>query len=231
VRKLIQLKKGSGVFHIKTHVTISVYFAVLIACILILDHTGLAVFALFCALIHECGHLLALHIMHVQVEKVSLKIFGINITLSSGSTMSYRQETILALSGSTANFLTCVPTYILYILGIFPQQTGAIFAFSLVLGGFNLLPIGALDGGRALQALLCNKIGFGAAEKIVNILSVIFIIPITVAGVYIVGKTEYNISLIIAAVYLAASFILKDDFTKKVRKSDFTAIPQKNEKN
>jgi stage IV sporulation protein FB len=221
VRKLIRLKKGSGVCHIKTHVTISLYFAVLIACILILDRTGLAAFALLCALIHECGHLLALHVMKLPVEKVSLKIFGINITLRNGSTMSYKQETILAVSGSAANFLTCLPAYVLYLFKIFPQQSGAVFAFSLVLGVFNMLPIGALDGGRALQALLCNKIGFGAAEKIVNVFSVIFIIPITIAGVYVMRKTGYNISLVIAAIYLAASFMLKDNFTKKVKKSSF----------
>ncbi len=155
--------------------------------------------------------------MHIPVEKVSIKLFGINITLKSGSAMSYEQETKLALAGSAANFATCLPAYILFSCGAFEQKTGAVFAFSLVLGGFNLLPIGALDGGRALQALLCKKTDVAAAEKIINVLSVIFIIPVTIAGVYVMKKTGYNFSLIIAAVYLTASLVFKNGFTRSVK--------------
>lgn len=179
-----------------------------------LDRTGLAGFALLCIFVHETGHFLALKIMRIPVEEVSFKLFGINITLKGNAALSYRQEIALALAGSTANLLTCVPAYGLYAAGIFKWQTGVITAFSILLGGFNLLPIGSLDGGRALEAFLCCKVSFGAAEKTVNVLSVIFIVPLVIAGVYMICKTGYNFSLLIASVYLALSLVFKGGFTR-----------------
>jgi len=193
-------------------VSISIYFAVFVACILALDNTGFAPLALLCVLIHECGHIAVLLIFHVPIEKVSIRLFGINITLKNGVALSYSQETALDLSGSAANFVTCVPSALLYSSGIFPGQTGAIFAFSLMLGCFNLLPISSLDGGRALESALCRKTSCDKAEKIVGIISSVLIIPLAAAGIYVVILTGYNISLIAVAVYLAASLFLKNGF-------------------
>lgn len=203
-----------GVCHIRSRVNISIYFAVFIACVLVLDRTGLASFALLCIFIHEAGHFLALKIMKIPVDEVSFKLFGINITLRGEASLNYRQEIALALAGSTANLITCIPAYALYAAGIFKLQTGVIFAFSFLLGGFNLLPIGSLDGGRALEALLCRKTNCCAAEKILNAISVVFIIPLVMAGVYMIYKTGYNFSLLIASIYLAISLVFKGGFTR-----------------
>lgn len=199
---------------IRRRVNISIYFAVFIACILVLDRTGLASYALLCIFIHESGHFLTLKIMKIPVEEVSFKLFGINITLRGDASLSYRQEIALALAGSTANFITCILTYTLYSAEIFKWQAGVVFAFSLLLGGFNLLPIGSLDGGRALEALLCRKTNCCAAEKIVNVLSVVFIVPLVIAGVYMIYKTGYNFSLLMASIYLAISLVFKGGFTR-----------------
>jgi stage IV sporulation protein FB len=185
---------------------------VFIACVLALDHTGLAAFALLCAVIHECGHIIMLRILKAPVEKISFRLFGIGIVLKKGMALSYGQEIAVALAGGTANFITCIPAYILFHNKLFPGQSGAIFAFSLLLGIFNLLPIGSLDGGRALEAALCRKMSCGLAGKIVNIVSAIFIVPLTAAGVYVIIQTGYNISLIVAVIYLAAALVIKNGF-------------------
>lgn len=203
-----------GVWLIRNRISISIYFAVFIACVLVLDRTGLASFALLCICAHEAGHFLSLKIMKIPVEEVSFKLFGINITLRGEASLSYRQEIALALAGSTANFVTCIPACAFYAAGIFKFQTGVIIAFSILLGGFNLLPIGSLDGGRALEALLCSKTNCITAEKTVNILSAVLIIPLATAGVYMICKTGYNFSLLIASVYLALSLVFKGGFTR-----------------
>lgn len=182
---------------------------------MILDRTGLAPLALLCVIVHECGHYLALYLMHIEVERVSFKLFGINITLRHGSALSYRQEIVLALAGCAANVSACVPAYIMYAARLFPLQTGAFFAFNLMLGGFNLLPIGSLDGGRAIEAILCCKFSCNTAEKTISILSVLLIIPLTLAGAIVLKDSGYNLSLIIASVYLGASFVFKDGFTRR----------------
>lgn len=206
-----------GVFFIKGRVSISVYFAVFVACMLVLDRSGLAGLALLCALIHELGHILAARLFGVPVERVSLRLFGVDMVFRSGTVLSYGQEVALALAGSAANFLTCVPAFILYAEGIFPGQTGAVFVFSLVLGCFSLLPIGSLDGGRALEAALCRHLSVASAQRTVDIISAVLIVPLAAAGIYLVMLTGYNISLIAAAVYLGAALVIKSGVGSPIR--------------
>lgn len=203
-------KKEIGGFFITDRVSVSIYFAVFIACVLALDSSGLAAFALFCALIHECGHIAVLHLLKIPVKKISFRLFGIEIICKPGTVLGYRREIALALAGCAANLLACLPAALLLYLQIFPRQSGEILLLNLMLCLFNLLPIGPLDGGRALEAALCQKMRCETAEKAVTVLSFFFIIPLVCAGVYLVIKTGYNLSLIAAAVYLAVALVLKN---------------------
>lgn len=193
------------------------YFAVFIACILVLDSTGLVTLALLCALVHECGHIAVLYFFHVPIDELSFKLFGINIVLKNGIILSYKHETILSLAGSAANFITGGLAYLFYLADIFPVGSRMFAIFSVILGCFNLLPIGSLDGGQALESALCRKISYDKAEKIVSITSAIFIVPLVLAGVYVVKKTGYNISLIVVSVYLAATLILNSGIIVRSR--------------
>lgn len=180
---------------------ISIFFAAFVACVLVLDETGLSVFALFCVIVHEAGHFAALCLMKIPVRCVSLKIFGIDIQLEPGCVINYRQETILALSGCLANFLLCGLSGMVYICGM-RKISGTLFGFSLLLGIFNLLPVGPLDGGRALECLLSLWLSPFATGVVTTVLSVMIIVPLMFAGVYLVRLSGYNFSLLIAAFYL-----------------------------
>lgn len=190
-------------------VNISVYFAVLIACILVLDQTGLAALALLCAGLHEAGHFIAMWWLKAPVEEVSFKAFGLNIKLAGNTRLSYRQEIAVSLSGCASNLLFCLLAFVFYRAGILKDQMQALYIMNICLCVFNLLPIGPLDGGRALEAALCSHIQPAAARNIVNAVSAVFIVPLTFLGVYILAMTGYNFSLLLAAVYLAACLVLK----------------------
>ncbi|HEX2937796.1 MAG TPA: site-2 protease family protein [Ruminiclostridium sp.] len=187
----------------------SIFFAVFIACALVIDRSGLAGLGLLCILIHECGHIFAIRIMNIKVERVEFRLFGINIALKNGTSISYRQEILLSLSGCAANFAACIPAYILYVCGIAARFSGTIFIFNLFLACFNILPVISLDGGRAFESFLCLKTSCQKAETVVNITSVIFIIPTAAIGFYLVMKTGYNISLVVASVYLFVALVIK----------------------
>lgn len=189
--------------------SVSVYFVFMVALILVLDSTGLAFIGLICVFIHECGHIVSLYLMGIKPQKAEFRIFGINIKLGGGSAISYKQEIILALSGCAANFAVCLPAYILYENGIIRHVSGAFFAFSFLLGCFNLMPVVSLDGGVALEALLCLKFNCGTAALVINILSVVFLVPTAAAGFYLVIKTGYNISLIAVCAYIITAMIVK----------------------
>jgi stage IV sporulation protein FB len=206
---------SAGFFYLKEsamkgcRVNISVYFAVLIACIVVLDQTGFAVLALFCAALHESGHFAALWLYRAPVEEVSFKSFGVNIRLAKKTRLSYRQELAVALSGCAANIIFCLISLAFYKAGFFVNKTQPLFYMNLILCTFNLLPIGPLDGGRALELFLSGHIQYDATRNIVDAVSIILIVPLAFLGIYLLTKTGYNFSLMLAAAYLAASVILK----------------------
>lgn len=190
-------------------VNISVYFAVIMACIVVLDHTGLAVLALLCAALHEAGHFIAIWLIRADIEEVSFKTFGVNIRLSHGTKISYTQEFAISTAGCISNLIFGILFFAFYKAGILTNQMQALAYMNFILCAFNLLPIGPLDGGRALEDLLCGHMHYTTAHTIVNGISAVFLIPLTFLGVFLLAKTGYNFSLLLAAVYLAASIILK----------------------
>lgn len=121
---------------------------------------------LFSALCHEAGHLAALWLAGAKVEKVRLTAFGAEIRADTRR-LSYPREIVCTLAGPAVNLLLALA---------FARLGGYVMAgANLLLGGFNLLPVPALDGGRALHLLvswlfdpiaadrICQKVGLGCA--------------------------------------------------------------------
>lgn len=176
---------------------------------MVLDRTGLAVFALLCAAFHETGHLTALKIFKIDVEEISVRAFGVSIKLRNDSRVSYRQEIVVSLAGAAANLIFALAAFILQNLGVLPYSMNVLWVFNLIIACFNLLPIGPLDGGRCLECILLTRMHYSGAQIIVNVVSFLIIIPLTIAGYFLVVSTGYNFSLIMAAVYLAVLLLLK----------------------
>jgi stage IV sporulation protein FB len=193
----------------RCRLNISVYFAVIMACIVVLDHTGLAVLALICAALHEAGHFIAIAASGGEVEEVSFKTFGINIRLSRTAKLSYSDECIISLAGCAANLVCCLAAFLLFRLGVAEDKMYAMAYMNLILCAFNIIPISSLDGGRALEAALCGRYGFVKAHNAVRITSAVFIIPLTVAGLWLLVRTGYNFSLLAASIYLTVGLIFR----------------------
>lgn len=187
-------------------ITFSVYFLVLITCMLALDSTGLTALALFCAAVHELGHLFILHLFHVRVRELSFHLFGVEITAGNRGRLTYGQEAILALAGILANGLLCVEMLILWNAGVWAGPAQAIFSMSLFLALFNLLPVGSLDGGCALEAIICTHASPQTAGRVLNISSTIILLPVGAYGFWLLIHAR-NITLLAAATYLLVSLI------------------------
>lgn len=194
--------------HKKRKFSISIYFAVFIAIMIVTDKTGLSLLALMCVIIHECGHFLIFLIYRIPVKSVSLKLFGIEIEIENDIKLSYKQEFFIALGGCFANIVTA---FICGVVSLFKVYISVemIALFSILLATLNILPIGSLDGARGLNAVLCNKMTVTKAEQILNITSVIFMIPLCAMAIFVFIISNYNISLIIVAIYLAALLVIK----------------------
>lgn len=110
------------------------------------------------ALLHECGHLIAIRFTHGRVRRVDIMPLGARIVTSG--TLSHKSDLKIYLSGPLTNvavFLAFFPPafalrqpYLLY------------FAFAnLFLALVNLLPLAGNDGYCAYLAWRCDKAAEG----------------------------------------------------------------------
>ena len=116
------------------------------------DTQGVVALGLLACLLHELAHYGALRLAGAGVRRVRLTAVGAEMEVEGN--LSYGWDCLAALSGPGCNLLLA--------LLCCRQPWGRLFAgLSLALGCFNLLPVGRLDGGRALYAGLAAAFGPG----------------------------------------------------------------------
>ncbi|MBQ3135561.1 MAG: site-2 protease family protein [Oscillospiraceae bacterium] len=120
-------------------------FVLLMAWLNYSDTQGLLPLGVCAAAAHEVGHWLAIRLFGAGVSRLRLSATGAQMQLVG--TLTYPAELCCALAGPAVNLL----------LGYAAARLGwLVFAgMNLALGLFNLLPVGALDGGRVLRCLWC----------------------------------------------------------------------------
>lgn len=78
-------------------------------------------------------------------------------------------------------------------------------------GLFNLIPVMSLDGGQLLYLLLSRRFDEALAERLVNIVTFLFIFPLAAVGFLLLLKSKYNFSLLFVCIYLVLSLVLKNN--------------------
>lgn len=188
-------------------------FAATVTLMLLLDKSGTAVSALICCVMHELGHLLCLFVLSAPPERVTLGAFGMRIDKSEAS-LSYREETLIALAGPMINFLLAL------ILLAFGKILNAPWllpsvAINLCTGLFNLIPVEPLDGGRAIKNALLIKFDEQHTERVINIVSFITLVPLTLGGIAVLKISGYNFTLLLVCAYIAVYLLMKNRFTTR----------------
>lgn len=135
-----------------------------------LPNAPLVLLGLGAAACHELGHLGAMVLAGLPPARLRLGLFGGR--LQSSAFAGRRAELLCLGAGPGVNLL---------LAAVFASAGGygprLFSAMNLVLGGFNLLPVQGLDGGRMLGLLLPRRLGQG--RRVVLIL----VSLLTLAGV------------------------------------------------
>ena len=118
-------------------------FFLVLALMLLLFPLGLVAGILLAALIHECGHLIAVRLTGGRVLAIRLHAGGARIETAP---MEPGKVAVCALAGPGAGALT------IFAWRFFPEMALA----GLVQTVFNLLPIYPLDGGRVVRNICCK---------------------------------------------------------------------------
>lgn len=187
-----------------SRISISFFFFVAVCIALVLDTTNTAAFALCAAAVHEGGHLVCMLIFGERPSRIFIAPFGFCITRFSNS--SYRREMLIALAGPLANVFVALAMLILMLCGHVKGLLKPI-AVNIALALFNFLPIEPLDCGRAVRCFLMCKMNAVKAEKTVFIIGIVFLIPLSALGFYVLIKSKYNITLLIASIYLSCMLL------------------------
>lgn len=159
------------------------------------DRQNLLPTALCAAAAHELGHLGAIYMVGGQVSRMRLTATGAELCLEG--TLSYGRELLCALAGPLVNLL----------LAFGAARAGAVvFAgINLALGAFNLLPLSALDGGKALSCGGALLLGPQAVQGLLWWADRMLAAALLVCGA-VALKAWGNVTLLIVAVWLLCAF-------------------------
>ncbi len=163
---------------------------------------------LLSAVCHELGHLLAMKKYGFSVRAVSINLGDISIR-SENSPCIFKAELTITLAGVLINFMLSVLSVILwYISKLFFFRDFAVA--NLCIGCFNALPLSSLDGGNLLVIALERRYSLKTAEKILTIVTAVFLLPLLIIGFLVLFSAKNNFSLLFAALYLIYIFVSKE---------------------
>lgn len=182
-------------------VCISASFFVLITFVLIISDGEIVIISLLSAFLHELGHITAMRMLGDKIRLLSFSATGIRLDKDREKTVSYGSEIVISLAGVAVNFFLCLSFVLIYIMtqDILFRNISLI---NLLVGIFNLMPVEALDGARALYYCLLKKISEEKANRIIIIVSIITVIVMMICAVAITLYSRTNLSLIIVIIYL-----------------------------
>lgn len=170
-------------------------FLLLLAWLNYLDHSLLVPMALAACGAHELGHIAAIRLLGGTINEIRLTAVGAELVLARP--LAYWQEGLAALAGPAVNLL-------LALAGCYFNLSFA--GLNLALALFNLLPVGRLDGGRAVSCTLALLAGPETADRVGRWLDCLCTAGVMAAGLFL-ALCGGNITLLLAAFWLLAVFL------------------------
>lgn len=172
-------------------------FLLLLAWLNYMDRAFLVPKALVACVAHELGHVFLLRLMGEDIRSIRFTAVGAELVLPHP--LGYWQEGLSALAGPGVNLILAL---------VFCNYTDTLTfsGLNLALALFNLLPVGRLDGGRAVHCTLALLAGPGLASSAACWLDCLCTAGLLVAGLFL-ALFWGNITLLLVAFWLLAVFL------------------------
>ena len=180
-------------------VTVSEYFVATITFFLLLDRTGVGIYAVAACLLHEMGHIAALALLRARPRALRFTAFGIELQKPPAQ-LRTSGELFFAAAGPAVNLLCAALGFYLW-----PQRP-FFWQCHLTVALFNLLPVDPLDGGRILSYILGALAGPNCAERVLKATTFTFSIAAILAGLWILRR-QFQFTLLLVVLYIALAFL------------------------
>lgn len=133
-------------------------------------------------LLHELTHLVLMRSFGCGNPRIEILPGGVRIVSQEFETLGYRQAAVCLLGAPAVNLLLGAALYAAS--GPARSEVLRYAAFgNLALGAVNLLPMPFLDGGRALECLLCCRKNAPDARALVRKTGLVCLLLMTAAAV------------------------------------------------
>ena len=154
--------------------------------------------------IHESAHVCAALLAGVRIPEIQLLPFGGSAHIENPYSLRPGQLLFTALSGPVGNFAAILLCAAAGWGGALPPGSVAtLIKANAVLMGFNLAPALPLDGGRALYAVLSNRMGRRRALALgIALGRALAGLLLAASGAGLLAAGKLNLTLLLASVYL-----------------------------
>jgi len=133
------------IFHIKKlYISISWYFFIMMLWIMLTNKMHSFLLCLLALLIHELGHIIFIYVLKEQINIFYILPFGFCCRLKNQHKIMNKNMIKILLAGPATSI--CVAGFLFF-------WTREFSLTNFIIGVFNLLPIGNLDGGRLMKIL------------------------------------------------------------------------------
>lgn len=154
---------------------------------------------LFCALIHEMGHIAAIYFLKAGISEISLLPFGAEIKMKNS--VGYFYDFIIAISGPFSNILLGGIFWCIYLLYPHPTPLFGVIS-SIFLAVINLIPVKSFDGGRCIRSVAFSFMEYEKALRFIKISELLSLLILTFLSFLAVRYSYFNISLCAICIYL-----------------------------
>ena len=175
--------------------------------------TGLeALSALLCAAaIHELAHVIALKLLGGKAGNIKLSVAGVELNAVFPPGAPYKNELLAVAAGPAANLAIGI------LLSRIAGECEYLYTFAgvnMVLGVFNLLPAGRLDGGRLVRLLAEWRGGPDAGAAMLNAATIVCAALALGGGIALFFIGNGNIALLASGMYLCYQLVYDIIYTK-----------------
>lgn len=156
--------------------------------------------------VHEMTHCKVAEYYDISIQEIELFPFGGVVKTVDDIGAEPYKEIIIALAGPASNLFLFSTGYFLMLYFPLKNDVMEIFLISnIVMGGFNLIPILPLDGGRVLRALISYFCGMKQATLLTIIIGKGLSICLLLFGIFMTVTSFENIYIILLAIFLYGS--------------------------
>ncbi len=185
----------------KIHITPG--FVLLAATVYFLDTWIMFPTLLLSIAAHELGHILALRLCGVRIERIYVRCIGFRADYN-GMWLGYKGELLAAAAGPAVTLVLAAASAA--IGNIFSLEAAYFVAgVNLLILIFNILPIRPLDGGQILNTAVTILSGTDKAERVSAVCDRITAALMFIAGTVLLIISGGNFTLLLITIFVVKS--------------------------